>query len=138
MHVNEYWAVERTHEDAKTIARAGDFVDEAFNFVDSLRSDIEFDEVFRSHDQKIRAGLHIFAARRLIDSGLPKDALKHFKEAWRIKASAVMEVWYKWVQATGGALGLSGMFLWYRKIRRKIEHRKQHLVVDETGIQWIK
>jgi glycosyltransferase involved in cell wall biosynthesis len=136
LHVNEYWAVERTHEDAKTIARAGDFVDEAFNFVDSLRPDNEFDEVFHSHDRKIRAGLHIFAARRLIDSGLPKDALKHFKQAWRIKASAVIKVWYKWVQAVGGVLGLSGMFLWYRKIRRKLQHRNQSLIVDDHGVHW--
>jgi len=135
-HVDAYWAVERTHEDAKTIAMAADFVDEAFTFVDELREEVQFRDVFKKYDRRITAGLHVFAARRLIDSGMPKDALGHFKQAWQIDLKAVLRVWYKWVQAAGGALGLSGLFLWYRSSRRKLQHKKQRLVVDESGIHW--
>lgn len=135
-HVDEFWAVERTHEDAKTIAMSAKFVNEAFNFVDSLKSDAQFVSVLRDHDRKIRAGLHIFSARRLIDSGDPKAALKHFKEAWAIEPKAVLAVWYKWVQALGGMLGLSGLFLGYRLARRKLTHKNQKLLVDQNGIRW--
>jgi hypothetical protein len=48
----------------------------------------------------------------------------------------VFSVWYKWVQALGGVLGLGGMFLRYRKIRRKLQHQQQKLVVDNQGIRW--
>jgi glycosyltransferase involved in cell wall biosynthesis len=135
-HVDEFWAVERTHEDAKTIAMSAQFVEEAFNFVDGLRSEPQFDEVLAQYDEKIRAGLHVFSARRLIDSGEPKAALKHFKKAWAIEPKAVLRVWYKWVQALGGALGLSGLFLGYRKVRRQVTHRTQRLMVDQSGIHW--
>jgi hypothetical protein len=134
--VDDYWAAERTHEDAKTIAMAASFVDEAFNFVNGLRREAQFHGVFKDYDRQITAGLHIFAARRLIDSGKPKDALGHFRQAWEINPKAVMRVWYKWVQAVGGTLGLGGLFLWYRSTRRRLQHHKRHLVVDERGIHW--
>jgi glycosyltransferase involved in cell wall biosynthesis len=135
-HVDAFWAVERTHENAKTIAQAANFVKEAFGFVDSLREEPAFDHVFEQHDKKITAGLHVFSARRLIDSGFPKKALHHFRQAWQINRRAVLRVWYKWVQALGGALGLTKLFLWYRQTRRKLQHKAQRLVVDESGIHW--
>ncbi len=137
LHVDAYWAVERTHEDAKTIAQAAQFVDEAFHFVDGLRDDPAFTSTFAEHGKEIEAGLHIFSARRLIDSDRPKEALNHFRQAWRIDRRAVLRVWYKWLQALGGALGLSGLFLWYRRVRRKLTHRHQYLVVDQAGIHWV-
>jgi glycosyltransferase involved in cell wall biosynthesis len=135
-HIDRYWAVERTHQDAKTIAMSGEFVEEAFNFVEGLKSKPQFESIFREHGRKIEAGLHIFSARRLIDSGKPKVALQHFKAAWKINPKTVLRVWYKWVQALGGAMGLSGVFLWYRKIRRKLTHRQKRLIVDVEGIRW--
>ena len=135
-HVDEYWAVERTHQDAKTIALSADFVAEAFDFVSDCRSDPQFKPIFEAHDRQIRAGLHVFSAKRLIDSRKPKMALQHFKRAWQIKPKAVLQVWYKWVQALGGAMGLSGLFIGYRRLRRKIQHQRSKLTVDETGIRW--
>jgi len=135
-HIDEYWAVERTHEDAKTIAQSPKFVEEAFPFMESLRKEEAFTAVFEEKDQKIRAGLHTFAARRMIDAGLPKKALKHFRQAWRIKPGAVLSFWYKWVQAVGGVLGLDGLFMWYRKTRRELQHKDRRLVVNQQGVYW--
>lgn len=135
-HVDEFWAVERTHQDAKTIALSANFVAEAFDFVSGLHSEPQFKHVLETHDRKIKAGLHVFSAKRLIDSGQPKKALEHFKKAWEIKPKAVLQVWYKWVQALGGVMGLSGLFTWYRNIRRKIQYQRRKLVVDENGIRW--
>jgi len=135
-HVDQYWAVERTHESAKTISQAGNFVDEAFMFIESMRSSTEINGAYREHNQQIRAGLHIFSARRLIDSGKPKEALRHFNFAWHIQPKSVLQVWYKWVQALGGAIGLGGLFLWYRKIRRKLQHQNKKLIVQENNINW--
>jgi glycosyltransferase involved in cell wall biosynthesis len=136
LHVDAYWAVERTHQDAKTIALAEKFVDEAHHFIEDLQAEPQFTDVFSRHGDKIKAGLHVFSARRLIDSGYPRKALSHFRQAWRIRPEAVLKVWYKWVQALGGALGLTGLFLWYRRTRRKLTHRHQRLVVDSGGVHW--
>jgi len=111
-------------------------VNEAESFIQGLRNEPAFQSAFEEHDQKIRAGVHIFSARRLIDSGMHQQALGHFKQAWQIDHKAVLRVWYKWLQALGGALGLGGVFLFYRKIRRRLTHQNQRLVVDETGIYW--
>lgn len=135
-HIDSCWAVERTHEEAKTITQSARFVDEAFNFIESLRQEPKFTAVFEAHDQKIRAGLHVFSARRLIDAGMSKQSLKHFGKAWKISPKSVLAVWYKWVQALGGAMGLGGLFLFYRKLRRKFTHQSQRLIVDEKGIHW--
>lgn len=135
-HVDSYWAVERTHASAKTISQAADFVEEAFGFIAELRSESPFEDMLRTYDQKIRAGLHIFAARRLIDSGRFNKALGHFHKAWKIQPTALLQVWYKWVQAVGGACGLGGLFLWYRQLRRRLQHKRQRMVVDDMGPHW--
>jgi glycosyltransferase involved in cell wall biosynthesis len=135
-HVDAYWAVERTHQDAKTINQADRFVGEAFNFIEGLGSEPEFVSVLNEHRNKIHAGLHIFSARRLIDSGMFTKALQHFKQAWQIDSQAVLRVWYKWVQALGGAIGLHGAFVFYRNLRRKLQHQRQKLVVNEEGVEW--
>lgn len=135
-HVPAYWAVERTHEDAKTIARASAFVDEAFRYVKTLRSSPDFAAVFEQHGTRIEAGLHVFAARRLIDAGEPNRALMHFRRALRLHPPSVARVWYKLVQALGGALGLRRLFLLYRRLRRRVQHRSRTLVVAERGLEW--
>ncbi len=136
MHVSEIWAVERTHLDAKTVAQAARFVDEAFRYVRSLKADPLFKPVFAAAGHEIEAGLHIFAGRRLIDAGQPAQALRHFAAASRRSPAAIVRVWYKVVQALGSALGLEPAFLAYRRIRRRLQHRTQFLTFDGQGIHW--
>ena len=135
-HVDAYWAFERTHEEAKTISLSANFVTEAEKLIESLRSDPDFEQVFDEHSEKIQAGVHIFSARRLIDAGIYRKALGHFTKAWHIDRKAVLTVWYKFLQALGGVLGLGGLFLLYRKIRRKLQHQRRRLVVDRKDIHW--
>jgi glycosyltransferase involved in cell wall biosynthesis len=137
IHVDEFWAVERTHEVAKTIARSADFVEEAFGLIKTLETEKPYSIVIRDDKNQIMAGLHVFAARRLIDSGQLRQALAHFKGAWRYSSTAVGMVWYKVLQALGGAAGLSGLFFFYRRMRRAVTHRGRRLAVDQKGVRWI-
>ncbi len=57
LHVDEFWAVERTHASAKTIAQAREFVNEAFRLVPSLESEPDFRECFETDSNGIQAGL---------------------------------------------------------------------------------
>jgi glycosyltransferase involved in cell wall biosynthesis len=136
LHVPEYWAVERSHEAAKTIAQATMFVDEAFRFIPSLEHQPLFEPMFASNARDIQAGLLIFAGKRFIDAGKPRQALAYFHQAYMIQPAAVKKVWYKVVQAAGGAIGLSGLFLGYRQLRRSVQHRSRTLVVDAQGPHW--
>jgi tetratricopeptide (TPR) repeat protein len=134
LHVPEYWALERTHPDAKTIAQAARFVEEAFRLVPSLEGEPAFQDLFSHQGKEIYAGLHVFAAKRLIDSGQPSQAMDHFREAMSLSPKVVARVWYKLLQALGGVFGLSKLFLAYRKIRRQFQHRDQRFLVDEQGV----
>jgi glycosyltransferase involved in cell wall biosynthesis len=136
LHVPEYWAVERTHQDAKTIAHASQFVEEAFNFFTSIENLTPFQPVLAEHGSEIRSGLHIFSARRLIDSHQFTSALRHFLKAALYSPNAVLKTWYKLIQAAFGALGLSKLFIIYRDLRRKVQHKSQKLLVSSAGIEW--
>ncbi len=137
LHVSEFWAVERTHADAKTIAQAARFVDEAFQFVQSWESDPLFLPIFNQRRADIYAGLHVFAGKRLIDAGQPRLALKHFQQAWRLAPRVVLGSWYKLVQAAGNTIGLQKLFLAYRNTRRQFQHHGQGLCVDEQGVHLV-
>jgi glycosyltransferase involved in cell wall biosynthesis len=134
LHVGEFWAVERTHSDTKTISRAAHYGEEAFPFVRSLESDPSIGPVIRRDYQVIFAGLHVFDGRRQIDAGKPRLALDHFKHAWRLSPPVVLRVWYKVLQAIGNSLGLGKIFLSYRTFRRQLKNRDRCLVVDEHGV----
>lgn len=136
IHVDEFWAVERTHESAKTIAQARAFVDEAFRLVPALETDLAYRPVFETGRDGIFAGLYVFAARRLIDAGEPGAALSHFKSAWAYSPARVLRMWYKVVQAAGGGLGLGKAFLYYRQARRRLQHGGRQLLVTENGVRW--
>jgi glycosyltransferase involved in cell wall biosynthesis len=137
LHISDFWAVERTHADAKTIAQAAAFVEEAFGLIRSLQALPPFDHVLSTQEAEIMAGVHVFAAKRLIDAVKPRQALSHFRQAYRLSPKVVGKAWYKVVQALGGSLGLARLFLLYRSSRRKIQHRTQRLEVSVEGVHWV-
>lgn len=136
LHVGEFWAVERSHEQAKTVAQSGAFVTEAFDLVRRLEQEEPYASIIRENRIPIRASLHIFAARRLIDAGRPLEALNHFRKAFDLSPFAVIKVWYKWLQALGGAVGLESAFMAYRRWRRAVTHRGRQVTVDTEGVRW--
>lgn len=136
VHVQGTWAVERSHESAKTLSLAAHYGPDAFQLVDSLRRDPLFAPTIDQSFQEIYAGLHVFSARRLIDARQPRQALRHFWQGFRLSARVVGRVWYKVIQALGGVLGVGGLFLAYRDLRRRLQHTSNRLLVDETGVHW--
>lgn len=136
LHIGEYWAVERSHEQAKTISRSSAFVDEAMDLISRLEGEEPYATIIEENRNQIQANLNIFAARRLIDDDRSREALGYLSNAFQLSPSAVIKVWYKWIQALGGAVGLNDLFLAYRRGRRAMTHRGQELTVDEAGVRW--
>jgi len=112
------------------------FVDEAYRLIPDLEQDPLYKDVFTERKAQIYAGLNVFAARRLIDNGENRNALKHFLQAFRLSPSVACQLWYKGLQALGGVLGLQRLFQFYRRTRRKISLGVRHLIVDDTGVYW--
>jgi glycosyltransferase involved in cell wall biosynthesis len=136
VHVDDFWAVERSHESAKTLSLAARYGPDAFALVDALGRDPLFAPTLEKYHDEIYADLHVFSARRLIDARQPRQALAHFWQGFRLSPARVRRVWYKVVQALGGALGLGGLFLAARSLRRRLRNRSAALVVTETGARW--
>ena len=124
-HVPAFWALERTHAEAKTIARAAEFVAEARRMLGRAAESPLLASVMKQHARRIDAGFNVFAARRLIDAGQYRLAFAHVLTALRRHPPTVARYWYKFVQAAGSALGLAGVFFWYRRMRRRLQHGRQ-------------
>jgi glycosyltransferase involved in cell wall biosynthesis len=137
LHVNEFWAVERVHETAKTTAQAGVFVDEAFRLIPSLEKNPDYRDVFEKHGGTIFAGLHTFAAKRYIDAGEYRRALKHYVNAFRFSTRLPLLAWRKGLQALAGSVGLMGIFLAYRRNRRTVQFGRKQLTIDGNGLRWV-
>ena len=135
-HADQYWAVERTHQEAKTSAQINKFVEEAFRLIPSLESQELFRPIFADRRQEIYAGLHVYAGRRMIDNQNPRSALKNFAKAFRLYPRSVLPFWYKVIQAALGSLGLERLYLAYRRMRRNYQFRSRKLLVDTHGVRW--
>ena len=132
-HVDEFWAIERTHPEAKTIERAEEFVREAERLVARARGSEELSRVVRANQRRISAGLNVFAARRLIDAGRYAEAVRRFGTAFSKHPPTVARYWYKVVQAVLSAIGLSATFMWYRNTRRSIKFKGQQVELNLTA-----
>lgn len=127
VHVPRFWALERTHTEAKTIQRAGGFVQEAERMVARASESPELGRLVGEQRARVFAGLHVFSARRLIDAGEHREAVRHLWIAFKLHPSTVARYWYKVVQALGSAAGLEGLFMWYRASRRRLKYGRRRI-----------
>jgi glycosyltransferase involved in cell wall biosynthesis len=130
-HLPRFWSIERTHTLAKTIAQAAGFVEEAERLIRWAGNDPALAPLIERNRRRVRGGLEVFAARRLIDAGLYPEAVRRLWVASRQDLPTVGRYWYKLVQAAGSALGMAGLFEWYRRTRRRLVYRQR--VVDLAG-----
>ena len=137
IHVPGWWAVERTHPEAKTIAAAEGFVREALDLLDRMADEPELGRLIASHRRRVRGGVHVFAGRRYIDAGQPVLALRHFGLALGQDPGAVVRAWYKVIQAAGQAVGVGSLFLRYRGARRRLAHRRRRMILADQGVSWV-
>jgi hypothetical protein len=121
LHVPRFWALERTHGEAKTIALAAEFVTEAERILHWAQETDSVRQVYDENQDRIKAGFHVFAARRLIDADSFKEAVRHLWRAIGFHPATVLRYWYKVVQAGFSAVGLSELFMAYRRLRRRLQ-----------------
>jgi glycosyltransferase involved in cell wall biosynthesis len=133
LHVPSFWALERTHPQAKTIAMADRFVKEAERLIDEAKGSRMLAEVILQNRNRIAAGLDVFSARRLIDAGKYRAAFRHLNKAILKHPQTAARYWYKWVQAGFSMLGLSGVFFWYRRTRRKLTYGGAIVHLDDPS-----
>lgn len=137
VHVPSFWAFERTHLAAKTVAQAADWVEEAELFLQRAASDPGLAPVLDTRERWISASLDAFAARRYIDAARYREAVGRFVRAFVKSPGIVLRYWYKAVQAFFSMLGLEELFFLYRNARRQLQHRERHAVITERGAELV-
>jgi glycosyltransferase involved in cell wall biosynthesis len=137
VHVDQFWSVERSHESAKTISLAAHYGEDALVLIEALKEQALLAEVIRKHSASIYAGIHAFHGRRLIDAGMPRQALAQFWQAYRFHPPTFFRLWFKVLQALGGMVGLGGLFLIYRDVRRRLKNGVRTLEVSAQGVRWL-
>lgn len=135
-HVPRYWALERTHSQAKTIQLSEAFVEEAHELVKWAESSEQFGPLVRERRSEIHAGLNVFSARRLIDAGLHWKAVSHLAQAIRLHPPTVTHYWYKVVQGFFSMLGLEGLFMSYRRMRRQLQFGRMPVRLHYLESDW--
>ena len=133
MHVRSFWALERTHPSAKTIAQASAFVEEAKRLVAWAGASPDLRDLVARERLRIDAGLNVFAARRLIDAREYRAAVGHIVRASTQHPRTVLKYWYKAVQAILSTIGLAPVFEWYRRTRRRIQYQGQTVIPGDMG-----
>lgn len=133
VHVPGFWAAERTHAEAKTIALAAGFVSEAETLLRWARGDPLLAPLVERHAVRIRASLHAFALRRLIDAGDYRAALDRFSRCLAEDPAVALRYWYKGLQALAGRLGAAPAFLAYRRLRRRVQNPSAFVEVGPRG-----
>jgi glycosyltransferase involved in cell wall biosynthesis len=133
VHIPSFLAVERTHADAKTVALALSFVDEAEELIKGYGASTKYLTIIEPNRRKIDSSLHAFAARRMIDAGAYRRAVGRFIRSFFLDPTVTLRYWYKVVQATLSAIGLSKLFFLYRNTRRKMQHGAKRVVLTENG-----
>ncbi len=133
VHVPSFWAVERTHSDAKTAARAAEFVEDTEQFLADAETRVDLFPIIEENRNRVYGSLDVYAARRLIDSGRYWEATRRILRAFRRYPFVVLRYWYKAVQAVLSALGFDGLFMWYRRTRRRMKYGKYRIVSSDRG-----
>jgi hypothetical protein len=133
LHVPSFWAVERTHEKAKTVAMTGTFVKEAEELIHRAEGSPFLSSLISANERKVRASLHAFAARRMIDGGDHRRATIEILKAYFTDPRIGFRYWYKAIQASLSAAGLERLFIGYRNIRRRLQHGDRHMVMTDQG-----
>jgi glycosyltransferase involved in cell wall biosynthesis len=135
IHVPSFWAIERTHIEAKTVAHAAGWVEEAERFLERAETSDDLGPIIAKHRPRVLASLDTFAARRLIDARRYSEAVNRIVKALRRYPPVVARFWYKAVQASLSAIGLEGLFFSYRDLRRSVQYGDQRVVLGDRGAE---
>lgn len=138
VHVPSFWAVERTHLQAKTVAQAAVWVEEGRAFMKRADSDPRLGPLLKEDPRSIEAHFQAFAARRLIDAHRFREALGRMLKALTLKPTVVLRYWYKLIQASFSWIGFHRLFLFYRTCRRRLQFSGQNVIVGENGAELVR
>ena len=119
------WAAARIHSDAKNVAHAEKFGEEAFRLANWLCEDPRFYPLSANIFKKIWAGAHRLNAFYLVEAGKHKEALKSYAQMLRYQPIPSGNTLRRMVYAALSAVGIMRSREWFdRKRKERYSNRK--------------
>lgn len=130
-HVPEVWAFARHHSDAKNVAQAPRFGEEAYRLLDWMGTQPDIAKIIASNQRTVFAMAHRFNGRYLLDGGQGAAALKSYLRSLAADPKVALGEWHRILFALLSILGLGKIGSLYYQARKK------HLpdLVQAMGIQ---
>lgn len=123
------WAAARIHPDAKNVAQAERFGEEAARLAQWMMADPRFAKHTQGTKQKIWAGAHRLDGFYSLDSDKPGEALKAYWQGFCKYPPAVLKDWRRILYALAAPLGLSKLRTRYLQ-KRKARYQKNALEIN--------
>lgn len=112
----------RYHSDAKNVARAAEFGEEAFKIVEWLRTQPAYRELIQQNENGILAGAQTINAFYLVEAGRFKPGLAAVMQAARYDVKSIQRNYKRALLAVLGILGLDGLKTVYTRVRKNTFH----------------
>jgi glycosyltransferase involved in cell wall biosynthesis len=113
----------RYHADAKNIAQAARFGEEALRIADWMEEYPQTSELFLQNRRRIMAGAYLFNGRYLLDGGLTIPAIRSYMKSIAYHSGTGLKEWHRLAYAFGSLVGLSFLRKLYLSIRRRLRSR---------------
>ncbi|MEA4907832.1 MAG: glycosyltransferase [Chloroflexi bacterium] len=118
VYVPQTWSAARFHAQAKNVAQAGSFGEEAYRIVDWMRSTPPLAERFDAERRRIWGGAHRINARYLSEGGAAGKALQGYWRSFWAYPPGVLRDWKRVLFTLLASLGLRGVRPLYLKLRK--------------------
>lgn len=126
VYVHKVWAMGRFHAQAKNLAKAEKFGEEAYRIVDYISRDKRFKEMYMLISNQVWAGADRMNARYLLDAGKPREALSSYWSGLKRSPGIVLPEIHRMIYCVLSMMGLSKLkelFFSLRKIFRPVKMR---------------
>ena len=138
-YVPQRWAAARFHPTAKNVSLAAHYSTEAERLLAWIAGQPGLQEVYRRLNRPIRAGMHVYSARYLLDGGLPGPALRAYLRCFWAYPPAIRpelnRILYALASLAASKMPFSrGLLRWIEQRRaRFLEQRRQHILALLAG-----
>jgi glycosyltransferase involved in cell wall biosynthesis len=111
------WASARFHAEAKNVAHATEFGQEAYRLVAWMKNNPETNLIFLSEHKKILAGAHRMNARYLLDGGQYSEARDTYWHGLKLNFLTIFPEWHRFLFSIFAPLGVIKLKDVYLKLR---------------------
>jgi glycosyltransferase involved in cell wall biosynthesis len=105
-HNTKVWAFARHHAEAKNVAQAPKFGEEAFKILDWMHTQPDLALIIADNRRSVTAMVHRFNGRYLLDGGLGLPAFKSYIRSFVANPKIAVQEWHRIVFSVLSLLGL--------------------------------